>query len=101
MYGWRGVGEEVRHRPRLHDLTCVHHGGSLTDVGDDTEVVGDEQDRHLALRLQPAQQVEDLGLDGHVEGGGGFVGDEQLRVARERARRSSTRCAIPPENSCG
>ena len=29
-------------------------------------------------------EVEDLGLDGDVEGGGGLVGDEQLRLAGQR-----------------
>jgi hypothetical protein len=35
-------------------------------------------------RCEVAQQVEDLGLDGDVERGGGLVGDEQARVAGER-----------------
>ena len=35
--------------------------------------------------LQLAQQVEDLGLHGDVEGGGRLVGDEQVRFARYRA----------------
>ena len=32
-----------------------------------------------ALSLR--QQGQDLGLDGHIQGGGGLIGDEQLRVA--------------------
>ena len=36
-------------------------------------------------RLQVAQQVEHLGLDGDVEGGGRLVGDEQVRVRRHGA----------------
>ncbi len=34
-------------------------------------------------RLEPAQQVEDLRLDGDVEGGGGLVGDQQVGLVGE------------------
>ena len=36
------------------------------------------------LLLEVAHQVQDLGLDGHVQRGRGLVGDEQLRLAGER-----------------
>ena len=39
----------------------------------------------MRLLLQLAQQVEDLGLHGDVEGGGRLVGDEQVGVARHRS----------------
>jgi hypothetical protein len=41
----------------------------------------DEEQRHAAFPLQPGQQLQDLRLHGHVEGGGGFVGHQQLRFA--------------------
>ena len=44
---------------------------------------GDEEDGHAALVAELAEDVEDLGLDGDVQGGGGLVGDEQLGVAGE------------------
>ena len=40
----------------------------------------------LVLALQLGEQVHDLGLHGHVEGGGRLVGDEHLRVQRQRHR---------------
>src|SRR5262249_22226818 len=36
--------------------------------------------------LEPAHEVEDLGLGGHVERGGRLVGDQERRVAGERHR---------------
>ena len=36
------------------------------------------------LAHHAAHEVQDLGLDRDVEGGGRLVGDEQLRVAGER-----------------
>ena len=43
--------------------------------------MGDQHQRHAAFALQAAQQIEDLRLDGDVKRGGGFIGDQQLRVA--------------------
>lgn len=57
----------------LHDAAHVHHGDAVADVGDDTEVVGDEENSQVALLLQSAQQVEDFRLDAY-ESGRGFVG---------------------------
>ena len=78
-------GEQRGDRRLLDDLSRVHHDRPLTQVGHHTEVVGDEQDAHVAFALQLAQQVEDLGLHGDVERGGGLVGDQHVGVARQRA----------------
>ncbi len=45
--------------------------------------MGDEQEGHAQIAAQYPQQVENLILNGHVKGGGRFVGDEQFRVAGE------------------
>ena len=37
-----------------------------------------------ALALQRHQQIEDLLLDGHIQRGGRFVGDQQQRIAGDR-----------------
>src|SRR5439155_4150244 len=42
-----------------------------------------EHDGRAQIALETAHEVEDLGLDGHVEGGRRLVGDEQLRFAGE------------------
>ncbi len=46
--------------------------------------MGDQDQRHVLLLLQVQQQLHDLRLDGHVEGGGGFIGDQQLGLAGNR-----------------
>ena len=56
----------------------------MGDLRDDAEIVRDEEDAHAELALQPAEEVEDLRLDGHVEGGRRLVGDQELRIAGER-----------------
>ena len=45
--------------------------------------MADEHDAHAFLIAQAAQQVENLRLNGDVEGGGGLVGDEQARLAAQ------------------
>ncbi|MNY00831.1 hypothetical protein D3C86_1333400 [compost metagenome] len=67
----------------LDDLAGVHDGHVVAHLGDDPQVVGDQHDGGTPLGADVAHQIEDLGLDGHVEGGGGLVGDEQLGLARE------------------
>ena len=86
VYGCCGVGEQLVDR-RLLDLAAgVHHEHAVGDLGDDAEVVGDQDDRRAEPLADVAQQVEDPRLDRHVERGRRLVGDQQLRVAGERHR---------------
>ncbi|MPM17173.1 hypothetical protein SDC9_63561 [bioreactor metagenome] len=41
----------------------------------------DEDDAHVGFLLQGLHKLQNLRLDGHVQGGGGLVGDEQLGLA--------------------
>ena len=85
VYSWRRVGEDRARGAGLHDPAVAHHRDPVAQVGDDAEVVGDDQHAHVELRLQVTEQVEHLGLDRDVEGGGRLVGDEQVGVAGDRA----------------
>ena len=76
--------EHLVGRPGLHDPPRVHDEDAVGDPGHDAEIVGDHKHAHAALRAQARDELEDLGLDGHVERGGRLVGDEQRRRARER-----------------
>ena len=71
--------------PDLDDLAQVHHRDPVGDVADDAEVVGDEHVGEPELVLQVLEQVDDLRLDRDVEGRDGLVGDDHLRLQRERA----------------
>ena len=62
-------------RAHFHDLTGIHHGYSLGDVSDDAQVVRNEQDGHVAGTAQLADHIEDLRLDGDVEGRRGLIGN--------------------------
>ncbi len=54
----------------------------------------DEHDRHSEPALQVGQQLQDLGLDCHIERRGGLVGNEHLGPVRERHRDHDT-LALP------
>ena len=55
-------------------------------MADDAQVVGDEQVGQPELALEPLEQVDDLGLDRDIERADRFVGDDQVRLQRERPR---------------
>jgi hypothetical protein len=79
-----GAGEDVLDRALLDGLAGEHHHHPLGDLGHHPHVVGDEQHRHPDLLLQQLDEIEDLGLDGDVQGGGRLIRDEQRRAAGER-----------------
>ena len=42
--------------------------------------MGDHDDGHAQFRLQRLHQLQDLGLNGHVQRGGGLVSDQDIRL---------------------
>ena len=86
VYGCCGSREELVDRRLLDLASGVHDEHAVGDVGDDAEVVRDQDDRRAEPLADVAHQVEDARLDRHVERGRRLVGDEHLRVARERHR---------------
>ena len=69
----------------FNDLTEVHYCNAVGDVFDDAEVVGDEQVGEVEGFLEVFEEVDDLSLYGHVEGGDGFVCDDEFGVECEGA----------------
>src|SRR5690554_1850076 len=68
----------------LDDLSGVHHGDLVCDIGDDPEIVCDENDAHAELTLELTEEIKDLRLNGHIERGCRFIGDEKSRPGGER-----------------
>ena len=77
------LGEDAGRRPLLHDPAGVHDSETVGHSSHDPEVVGDEDQRHVALGLLALQQLEQLRLDRHVERGRRLVGDHDLGVCGE------------------
>ena len=93
-------------RPRQH----LAHGGPpstiwpayitaiiVAEIGDDADVVGDEDDREPEPRLQAAQRVEHLALHDHVERRHRLVGDDEAGPSAS-ASAIAARWRMPPEN---
>jgi len=81
--GMQRFGKQRRHRGLFHLAAGVHHDHALGGFRHHAEVVGDEHHRRAELLLQPADQRQDLRLDGDVERRGRFVGDQDLWIAGE------------------
>jgi hypothetical protein len=67
----------------LGDVAEVHHRDPVGDVPDDREVVRDEQVGEVEVLLEVLEEVDDLGLDGHVERRDRLVEHDQVRLERE------------------
>jgi hypothetical protein len=67
----------------FNDAAGVHDGNAVGDLGNDTEVVSDEEKSQAHVAAELIEQFEDLFLDGDIKGGGGLVGDEQLGIGGE------------------
>jgi len=71
-------------RPGFDHVAAVHHGDTLTGLGNDTEIVRHEQDCHVEITTALLDQLEDLRLGRHVERRSRFVGDQESRTGRDR-----------------
>lgn len=69
----------------FHDASRVGHRDPVADRGGHGQVVGHQQHGGSTL-AQAAQQSEHVGLHGDVQSGGGLVGDNQSRGARDGHR---------------
>ena len=82
--GMHGLGEQRADRILLDDLPQVHHPYPVANARDHAQIVADVQDRRVELVSQLVDQVQHGRLDGHVQGGGRLVHDEERRVVEQR-----------------
>ena len=45
--------------------------------------MGDQQDRGAEISLQIIHQSQNLGLNGYIQGRGGLIGDDELRITAQ------------------
>ena len=84
VYGCCGTVDDVGDRTDLDDAPGIHHRDAIGGFGDHAHVVGDQHHRGAVVAAKALQQGDDLRLDRHVERSGRLVGDDELRVRRER-----------------
>ena len=75
--GEKGVGGAG-----LHDFARVHDADPVGDSVNDPHVVGDEQKGRVTA-LSALHEIQHLGLERGIQGGGRFVGDDERGVEHE------------------
>ena len=78
------VVEDLVGLRQLDHVAEVHDADAVGDVLDDGQVVRDEHVGQVLVLLEVEQQVDDLGLNRHVQRGNSLVADDELRVRGER-----------------
>ena len=79
------VFKDVTPGAQLHDPPKVHDGHPVADAFYDGHIMGNKEEGDAEFFLKGQKEVDDLGAYGHVEGGNGFVGNDDLRVHRQGA----------------
>ena len=77
--------EQLLRIGQLHHVAQVHYADAVGNVLHHAQVVGDEQVGQVLLLLQVLQKVEDLRLDGNVQGGNSLVAHHKLGAHSQRA----------------
>ena len=67
----------------FHDAPEVHHCYPVCNLGNHPKIMGDEEDRHSKFLNQVLHQVEDLGLNGDIQGRGWFIRNQNLGFGGE------------------
>ena len=76
--------EERLRRRLFNGLAQIHDHDLIGDVVDHAQIVGDEDVGQIQLLLEVLQEVEDLGLDGHIQRGDGLVRHQEGRLHGQR-----------------
>jgi hypothetical protein len=84
-----GVGmlrmmEEGRNGGLFHDLAVLHDGYPVGHLGDYGKIVRDEEHGELVRSAQIFEEIQNLGLNGDIEGGRGLIGDQKSGPVDER-----------------
>ena len=95
-----GFAEDAVDRTEFGELSGVHDGDAVAHLRDDAEVVRDEDERHRIRTAEITEDLEDLRLDNHVQGGRGLVCDEHLRI-QDKAERDHDALSHPSRELVG
>ncbi len=76
-----GVGRGVEngiHPGLFHHFSGIHNRHLIAHLRHHPEIMGDHHDAHADLFLEVEHEVQNLGLNGHIQGCGRLVRDEQF-----------------------
>jgi hypothetical protein len=69
--------EKLIGRGIFHDLAQVHHGNDVADIADHVEIMGDEEITETQPFLKVFEEVQDLCLNGDIQGRDRLIADKQ------------------------
>jgi hypothetical protein len=81
--GFAGVVADFGPGSGFDDAAVLHDGDAVAEVADERHRVRDEEAGEGVALLEVAEEIDDLGADGDVEGADGFVEDEDLGAEGE------------------
>lgn len=87
-------------RPCFDDDAGIHDVNAAAHLGDDAEIMGDEDDGHTQFGLEELEDIQDLGFGRHVEGRCRFV-RQGSRGEQDGAMAMDSAGACRPDNSWG
>ena len=77
--GVLGMREQRRCFCKLGDAPGIHHRDPVAGLGDDAEIMGDEQHAHREFLPEPQNELQDLILDSDIERRRRLVGNQEPR----------------------
>ena len=86
--GHERPAEQCATRRQFDDAPEIHHRDAIGHVRDYRQIVRDEQIGEAAITLQVTQQVDDLRLHTHIEGGHRFIAHHKRWFDGKRTRDS-------------
>ena len=95
-----GIGIQVGGFCDLHQVPQVHHTDIITYVADHRQVVGHEEVGDSQFPLDFLEQVNDLGLNGHIQGRYRLIAYDDFRVAGQRPCNAQP-LPLPPAHLMG
>ena len=72
-----GAGEQRGRRRLLHQSTLVEDGDLIAPAPGHRQVMADQQEGAAGFLAELAELLHDLPGHGHIEAGGGFIGNHQ------------------------
>jgi len=82
--GVLGIVEHPRGGASFDHFSALQHDRLVGELAHDGQVVADQDVGDVRLVADVGEQVQHLGLDGHIQRGDGLVEDQDRRLCRQR-----------------
>jgi len=78
------MGIKVFYIGFFYNIAAIHNRHTIGQPGNDTQVMGDPDNRHANFITQPFDQICNLGLNRHIQCRGRLISNKHLRCAGQR-----------------